>query len=229
MDSGPRGSADKEEIWSAMSASQPPSSVWFEHAQRWGTSMPLATDSPPIQGDVPGPDPARAPPNKAIVQAGLACRGQPAGVYLASQGPPRRSAAAPASGTCPVSVWATPEGTDRSAAVASDTLIPRSLAPSWGTGCVKSADTDEVSSPVCDRSCRARLIRSFVAKTQAAGPGEAGVYPATTPASWPAAPPYRTLDRPFRADCCRFAARGGRFAGGRRRRRALTWGGAEGI
>jgi hypothetical protein len=27
---------------------------------------PLARDSPSIQGDVPGPDPARAPPSKAV-------------------------------------------------------------------------------------------------------------------------------------------------------------------
>ena len=51
--------------------------------------MPVTRDSPSIQGDVPGPDPARAPPNKAIAQAGLACRGQLAGVCLARQGPPR--------------------------------------------------------------------------------------------------------------------------------------------
>jgi hypothetical protein len=57
--------------------------------------MPLARDSPSIQGDVPGPDPARAPPNKAIAQAGLACRGQPAGVYLASQGSATRGAPLP--------------------------------------------------------------------------------------------------------------------------------------
>ena len=31
------------------------------------------------------------------------------------------------------------------------------------------------------------------------------------------------------ADCCRFAARGGRFVGGRSRTGPLTWGGAEGI
>ena len=49
------------------------------------TTMPVARDSPSIQGDVPGPDPARAPPTKAIAQAGLACRGQPAGVYLAAK------------------------------------------------------------------------------------------------------------------------------------------------
>ena len=44
--------------------------------------MPLARDSPSIQGDVPGPDPARAPPNKAIAQAGLACRGSRRGSPL---------------------------------------------------------------------------------------------------------------------------------------------------
>jgi hypothetical protein len=33
-------------------------------------------------GGCPGPDPARAPPNKAIAPAGLTCRGQPAGVSL---------------------------------------------------------------------------------------------------------------------------------------------------
>ena len=207
----------------------PPLSGRFEQVGRWGTTTPLTRDSPCIQGDVPGPDPARAPPSKAVARRGSLVGGSRRGSTLPAKVRPGGAPLPPASGTCPVSVWATPEGTDRSAAVTSDTLIPRSLAPSWGTGCVKSADTDEVSSPVCDRSCRARLIRSFVAKTQAPGPGETGVYPATTPASWPAAPPYRTLDRPFRADCCRFAARGGRFAGGRRRRRALTWGGAEGI
>src|SRR5215211_7473562 len=56
----------------------PPSWWWFEHAGCWG---PHAGDQgqPSTQGDVPGPDPARAPPNKAIAPAGLACRGQPAG------------------------------------------------------------------------------------------------------------------------------------------------------
>jgi hypothetical protein len=68
--------------------------TWFEHAECWGITMPLTRDSPSTQGDVPGPDPARAPPNKAIAQAGLACRGQPAGVCLASQGP-RRGAPLP--------------------------------------------------------------------------------------------------------------------------------------
>jgi hypothetical protein len=51
--------------------------------------MPVTRDSLPIQGDVPGSDPARAPPDKAIAQAELTCRGRPAGVCLAGQGPPR--------------------------------------------------------------------------------------------------------------------------------------------
>jgi hypothetical protein len=60
--------------------------------------MPVVRNSPSIQGDVSGPDPARAPPNKAIVMAGLACRGQPAGVSLASQGPPGRAPLPPRAG-----------------------------------------------------------------------------------------------------------------------------------
>jgi hypothetical protein len=83
--------------------------------------MPVTRDSPSIQGDVPGPDPARAPPNKAIARAGLACRGQPAGVSLASARSARRSAAAPTSGACPAHVWSTRLGAERSLAVTSDT------------------------------------------------------------------------------------------------------------
>jgi hypothetical protein len=41
-------------------------SGWFEEEGRWGTTMPVTRDSPSIQGDVPGPDPARAPPTKAV-------------------------------------------------------------------------------------------------------------------------------------------------------------------
>jgi hypothetical protein len=63
--------------------------------------MPVTRDSPSLQRDVPGPDPARAPPNKAIVMAGLACRGQPAGVCLPSARSAMRAAAAPTSGACP--------------------------------------------------------------------------------------------------------------------------------
>ena len=56
------------------------------NTQGAGDPMPVTRDSPSTQGDVPGPDPARAPPNKAIAPAGLACRGQPAGASLS---PPR--------------------------------------------------------------------------------------------------------------------------------------------
>jgi hypothetical protein len=38
---------------------------------------------------------------------------------------------------------------------------------------VESADSDEVSSPACNRSCPARLTRAFVAHDQAAGPHKA--------------------------------------------------------
>src|SRR5215218_7647442 len=84
--------------------SRPPSVR--ENAGCWGTTMPVTRDSPSIQGDVPGPDPARAPPNKAIAQAGLACRGQPAGVSLPAK-VATRSAAAPTGGACLVHVWST--------------------------------------------------------------------------------------------------------------------------
>jgi hypothetical protein len=105
---------------------KPPSWMWFEPAGCWGTTMPLTRDSPSTQGDVPGPDPARAPPNKAIAQAGLACRGQPAGVYLASQGPPGGAPLPPRAGMCLVHDWATPDGeptgTQRSPAVRRSTV-----------------------------------------------------------------------------------------------------------
>ena len=80
---------------------QRPSWVWFEHAGCWGTTMALVRDSPSIQGDVPGPDPARAPPNKAIAPAGLACRGAAGGGLLASQGPPGGAPLPPRAGVCP--------------------------------------------------------------------------------------------------------------------------------
>src|SRR5215208_184798 len=59
--------------------------------------MPVVRYSPSTQGDVPGPDPARAPPNKAIARAGLACRGQPAGGLPCQPRSATRSAAAPTS------------------------------------------------------------------------------------------------------------------------------------
>jgi len=81
--------------------------------------MPVR-DSPSIQGDVPGPDPARAPPTKAIAQAGLACRGSRRGLPCQPRSA-RRSAAAPASGRA----WSTfgPHaiGAERFLAVASGT------------------------------------------------------------------------------------------------------------
>jgi hypothetical protein len=47
---------------------------------------------------------------------------------------------------------------------------------------------------------------------------------------WPASTACPTTQIGLaQADCCRFAARGGRFLGGRRRGGPLTWGGAEGI
>jgi hypothetical protein len=93
----PANMPDKEEIWTAMSASQPPSSVRFEHVQRWGITMPLATDSPSILGDVPGPDPARAPPNKASPGRGSLVGGSRRGSPCQARSA-MRSAAAPRAG-----------------------------------------------------------------------------------------------------------------------------------
>jgi hypothetical protein len=42
----------------------------FQEEGRLGTTMPVTRDSPSIQGDVPGPDPARAPPSKAVAGRG---------------------------------------------------------------------------------------------------------------------------------------------------------------
>ena len=72
--------------------SQRPSCVWFGHAERWGTTLLVTRDSPSIQGDVPGPDPARAPLTRRLPGgarlSGAAGGGSRRGVYLASQGPP---------------------------------------------------------------------------------------------------------------------------------------------
>jgi hypothetical protein len=72
---------------------QPPSCAWFEGTERWGTTMPLARDSPSIQGDVPGPDPPGLPPSKAVAGR-VRLSGAAGGVYLARQGP-RRGAPPP--------------------------------------------------------------------------------------------------------------------------------------
>jgi hypothetical protein len=123
---------------------QRPSWVWFEHAGCWGTNLPQTRDSPPIQGDVPGPDPARAPPNKAIAQAGLACRGSRRGSPLPAkvrQAERRCPGERDVSGPCLAHTRWEPTGTQRSPAVgrsAGRWRHPGNQAP------VKSADKDEV-------------------------------------------------------------------------------------
>jgi hypothetical protein len=81
------------------------SCVWFERAGCWGPPSRWSGTARLYRGMSLAQTPPGLPPTKAIVMAGLACRGQPAGVCLASQGPRTRSAAAPASGTCLVHVW----------------------------------------------------------------------------------------------------------------------------
>jgi hypothetical protein len=78
----------------------------FQEEGPLGTTMPVTRDSPSIQGDVPGPDPARAPPNKAIAMAGLACRGSRRWSALPRQGP-RCGAPLPPRAACLVHVWST--------------------------------------------------------------------------------------------------------------------------
>jgi hypothetical protein len=68
--------------------------------------MPLTRDSPSIQGDVPGPDPARAPPSKAVA-GGARLSGAAGGGLPCQARPATRSAAAPTSGRCLVHVWST--------------------------------------------------------------------------------------------------------------------------
>jgi hypothetical protein len=83
--------------------------LWFEQVGRRGTTMPLTRDSPSIQGDVPGPDPARAPlarrsPGRGSLVGG-SWRGSPCQPRSA-----KRSAAAPASGTYLVHAPSEPSG-----------------------------------------------------------------------------------------------------------------------
>src|SRR4029450_11228560 len=107
---------------------------------------PLVRDSPSIQGDVPGPDPARAPPNKAIARAGLACRGQPAGGSLASARSAARSAPAPPGGACLVHVGPHAIGTERFLAVASGTSLAQVAAAILRTQApVQNPDKDEAA------------------------------------------------------------------------------------
>ena len=108
----------------------PPSCAWFgqvgrsgihagDQGQRLHRGMSLAQTPPGL------PLTRRLPRRGSLV--GGSRRGSPCQPRSAM-----RSAAAPASGTCPVHVWATRRSAaDRYAAVPSGTLIRRSLAPSW--------------------------------------------------------------------------------------------------
>src|SRR5918995_7540300 len=59
--------------------------VSFEQAARLGTTMLVTRDSPSIQGDVPGPDPARAPPSKAVAGRGSLVGGSRLGSTLSGK------------------------------------------------------------------------------------------------------------------------------------------------
>jgi hypothetical protein len=70
---------------------------WFEQAGGWGTTMPLARDSPSI-GGCPWPRPRQGSPYQGDRPGGARLSGQPAGVSLASARSATRSAAAPRAG-----------------------------------------------------------------------------------------------------------------------------------
>jgi hypothetical protein len=97
--------------------------------------MPVARDSPSIQGDVPGPDPARAPPSKAIAMAGLACPGK------VRQAERRCPASARAwSRFCPHAI-----GAERFVAVSSGTSFAQVEGAILGKrACGQNPDKDEV-------------------------------------------------------------------------------------
>jgi hypothetical protein len=114
---------------------RPSSCAQFEDVRRWGTTTPLTRDSPSIQGDVPGPDPARAPPSKAVA-GGARLSGAAGGGLPCQARSATRSATAPASGACLVHVWATchrspavPNGLQRSPAARRSRRPP---VQSWG-------------------------------------------------------------------------------------------------
>ena len=79
--------------------------------------MPLTGDSPSIQGDVPGPDPARAPPTKAVARRARLSGGSRWGSTLPRQGPRRGAPLPPRVGRA----WSTfgphPIGAERFVAV----------------------------------------------------------------------------------------------------------------
>ena len=112
--------------------SQRPSCVWFGHAERWGTTLLVTRDSPSIQGDVPGPDPARAPLTRRL-PGGARLSGAAGGGLPCQPRSARRSAAAPASVTSLVHGWATPDGNRPGrSTVTGGTSFRRSLVPAWG-------------------------------------------------------------------------------------------------
>jgi hypothetical protein len=121
---------------------QRPSWVWFEHAGCWGTNLPLTRDSPPIQGDVPGPDPARAPLTRRSPGRGSLVGGSRRGSPLPAkvrQAERRCPGERDVSGPCLGHTRWEPTGTQRSPAVgrsAGRWCHPGNQAP------VKSADKE---------------------------------------------------------------------------------------
>jgi hypothetical protein len=73
---------------------------------RLGTTMPTGQGQPSIQGDVPGPDPARLPLARRLPGWARLLGAAPAGVCLARQGP-RCGAPLPPRAACLVHVWST--------------------------------------------------------------------------------------------------------------------------
>jgi hypothetical protein len=183
----------------AMSSRYPPSCARFDHSGRWGTSMPVTRDGPSLQGDVPGPDPARAPPNKAIAQAGSLV-GQPAGVSPGSQGSAMRSAAAPHERDVPGPCLG---HTPRNRAVLSghqryvvlqvtDEILP--IRPEC-----RALIRMRSSGQVCDRSADPVLRRERPSRRRPGGPGSTGEdTDSTRPRNCRPGRP----DRPRRTDCC---------------------------
>jgi hypothetical protein len=93
----------------------------FQEVGRLGTTMPVTRDSPSIQGDVSGPDPARASPSKAVAGRGSLVGGSRRGLPCQARSAMRR-AAAPASGVLGprlVHAPSDPSGSQQSPAVSS--------------------------------------------------------------------------------------------------------------
>jgi len=99
----PRRHRPRRATWSKMSTS----CAWFARAGSWGTTTSVTRDSPSIQGDVPGPNPARAPLARRLPGRGSLVGGNRRGSTLPAQGPLRRGAAVPVSEACLVHVRST--------------------------------------------------------------------------------------------------------------------------